>query len=123
MVPPEFGPVLLKLAHNDLGHNGSARTYMILRRNYYWKGMKAFVMNYIKTCDLCRQHNATATRYVKGYVLNQPTITFLLEEYTVFYKEKIPQHLLFNWQHYCVNNNKNSMYLVVHVINVILHKL
>ena len=23
------------LAHDDLGHNGSARTYMIVRRNYY----------------------------------------------------------------------------------------
>ena len=32
MVPPEWGPMLLKLAHDDLGHNGTARTYMILRR-------------------------------------------------------------------------------------------
>ena len=44
VVPPQFGPMLLKLAHNDLGHNGTACTYMILRRNYYWKGMKAFIM-------------------------------------------------------------------------------
>ena len=66
VVPPEWGPMLLKLAHDDLGHNGTARTYMILRRNYYWKGMKAFVALYVKRCALCREHNATATRYIRG---------------------------------------------------------
>ena len=66
VVPPEWGPMLLKLAHDDLGHNGTARTYMILRRSYYWKGMKAYVALYVKRCSLCREHNATATRYVKG---------------------------------------------------------
>ena len=66
VVPPEWGPMLLKLAHDNLGHNGTAHTYMILRRNYYWKGMKAFVALYVKQCTLCREHNATATQYIKG---------------------------------------------------------
>ena len=66
VVPPQLAPMLLKLAHDDLGHNGTARTYMILRRSYYWKGMKSFIATYVKRCDLCQQHNATATRYVKG---------------------------------------------------------
>ena len=29
---------ILKMAHDDLGHNGTHRTYMILKRLYYWKG-------------------------------------------------------------------------------------
>ena len=66
VVPPQLAPMLLKLAHEDLGHNGTVRTYMILRCSYYWKGMKSFIATYVKRCDLCRQHNATATRYVKG---------------------------------------------------------
>ena len=66
VVPPQLASMLLKLAHDDLGHNGTARTYMILRRSYYWKGMKSFIATYVKQCDLCRQHNATATHYVKG---------------------------------------------------------
>ena len=66
VVPPQLAPMLLKLAHDDFGHNGTARTYMILRRSYYWKGMKSFIATYVKRCDLCRQYNATATRYVKG---------------------------------------------------------
>ena len=28
--------------------------------------MKSFIATYVKRCDLCQQHNATATRYVKG---------------------------------------------------------
>ena len=35
VIPRELSAVVLKLAHDDLGHNGSARTYMILRKNYY----------------------------------------------------------------------------------------
>ena len=66
VVPLEWGPLLLKLAHDDLGHNCTARTYMILWRSYYWKGIKAFVALYVKRCALCREHNAMATRYVKG---------------------------------------------------------
>ena len=66
VVPPQLASMLLKLAHDDLGHNGTVHTYMILRHSYYWKGMKSFISTYVKQCDLCRQHNATATRYVKG---------------------------------------------------------
>ena len=66
VVPPQLATMLLKLARDDLGHNGTARTYMILRHSYYWKGMKSFVATYVKRCGLCRQHNTTATRYVKG---------------------------------------------------------
>ena len=53
VVPPQLASMLLKLAHDDLGHNGTARTYMILRRSYYWKGMKSFIATYVKWCDLC----------------------------------------------------------------------
>ena len=31
---------VLKMAHNDLGYNGTHRTYMLLKRLYYWKGLK-----------------------------------------------------------------------------------
>ena len=61
VVPPQLASMAL-----DLGHNGTVRTYMILRRSYYWKGMKSFIATYVKRCDLCRQNNATATCYVKG---------------------------------------------------------
>ena len=53
VVPPQLASMLLKFAHDDLGHNGTACTYMILRCSYYWKGMKSFTATYVKQCDLC----------------------------------------------------------------------
>ena len=49
VIPRDLSKVVLKLAHDDLGHNGSARTYMIVRRNYYWKGSEA------RCCALCEK--------------------------------------------------------------------
>ena len=35
VVAPNCAPLLLNLGHDQLGHNGSARTYMLLKRMYY----------------------------------------------------------------------------------------
>ena len=40
VVPRSLRGILLKLSHDDLGHNGTAQTYMLLRQSYYWKGMR-----------------------------------------------------------------------------------
>ena len=53
VVPQSLHGILLKLSHDDLGHNGTAQTYMLLRRNYYWKGMRPEVTRYVKQCKLC----------------------------------------------------------------------
>ena len=34
---------VLELAHNKFSHNGISRTYAMLKRLYYWKGMKASI--------------------------------------------------------------------------------
>ena len=65
VIPKDLSSIVLKLAHDDLGHNGSARTYMILRRNYYWKGMRPGV-KYVKRCTICRRHNSASPKYNKG---------------------------------------------------------
>ena len=66
VVPQNLRGILLKLSHDDLGHNGTAQTYMLLRRSYYWKGMRLKVTRYVKQCKLCQTHNSASTRYVKG---------------------------------------------------------
>ena len=66
VVPRELSTIALKLAHDDLGHNGSTRTYMILRRNYYWKGLRPDIVKYVKKCTLCRKHNSASPKYNKG---------------------------------------------------------
>ena len=45
---------ILKMAHDDLGHNGTHRTYMLLKRLYYWKGLKPSVVRHIQRCYHCQ---------------------------------------------------------------------
>ena len=45
---------VLKMAHDDLGHNGTHRTYMLLKRLYYWKGLKLSVVKHIQRCYYCQ---------------------------------------------------------------------
>ena len=66
VIPKDLSTVVLKLVHDDLGHNGSTRTYMILRRNYYWKGLRPDVIRYVKRCTVCRKHNSASPKYNKG---------------------------------------------------------
>ena len=58
VVPEHYTLALMRLAHDELGHNGSSRTYMMLRRLYFWKGMKAQVFRYVKHCKSCLQRNS-----------------------------------------------------------------
>ena len=40
VLPQVLGNAALQLAHEGLGHNRSPRTYALLKRYYYWKGLK-----------------------------------------------------------------------------------
>ena len=66
VIPKDLSAVVLKVAHDDLGHNVSTRTYMILRRNYYWKGLRPDVVKYVKRCTVFRKHNSASPKYNKG---------------------------------------------------------
>ena len=39
---------ILRYTHDELGHNGSTRTYMLTHELYYWKGLRSSVNWYIK---------------------------------------------------------------------------
>ena len=54
---------ILKMAHDDLGHNGTHRTYMLLKRLYYWKGLKLSVMKHIQRCYHCQRRNKQVVKY------------------------------------------------------------
>ena len=55
----------LQLAHEGLGHNRSPRTYALLKRYYYWKGLKPMVRKHVQVCQLCQEHNTQAVKYSK----------------------------------------------------------
>jgi len=49
---------LLRIHHDDLlaGHFGIERTSELLRRKFYWKGMKQDVEDYVSTCAECQRN-------------------------------------------------------------------
>ena len=63
VIPRALIGQILKLAHEDLGHNGTNRTYTMLKRLYYWKGIKPSVEKHIKTCYQCQRRNRQVVRY------------------------------------------------------------
>ena len=54
---------VLELAHNKLGHNGISRIYAMLKRLYYWKGIKTSITKHIKHCDVCQKCNLQVVPY------------------------------------------------------------
>ena len=54
---------ILRMAHDELGHNGTHRTYTILKRLYCWKGLKPNVERHIKMCYQCQRRNKQVVKY------------------------------------------------------------
>ena len=67
VIPVNYAKVVLKLAHDELGHNGTARTYALIKRMFYWKGLKKDTENYVKSCHICQQYNIQSVRYTSGH--------------------------------------------------------
>ena len=63
VLPRALTAQILKMAHDDLGHNGTHRTYMILKRLYYWKGLKPSVTKHIQRCYHCQRRNKQVVKY------------------------------------------------------------
>ena len=57
VVPKALTAEILRMAHDELGHNGTHRTYTLLKRLYYWKGLKPSVEKHIKMCYQCQRRN------------------------------------------------------------------
>ena len=72
VLPRDLITVVLRLAHEGMGHNGIPRTYALLRRLYYWKGLKPMVKTHVKACKLCQMHNKQVVKYNKLNFKAQP---------------------------------------------------
>ena len=53
------------MAHDKLGHNGTHRTSVLIKRLYYWKGLKPSVEKHIKRCPQCQSRNKQVVKYAK----------------------------------------------------------
>jgi transposase InsO family protein len=63
VLPKCLEPAILILSHDEMGHNGSNRTYLMLRRQYYWKGMKKIIYAHVLACKKCQQRNKQVVKY------------------------------------------------------------
>ncbi|XP_041849949.1 uncharacterized protein LOC121645524 [Melanotaenia boesemani] len=54
VVPSIFRTVVLGVAHDDSGHFGVRKTYLHLRRHFFWPGAKKDVSAFLKTCRVVR---------------------------------------------------------------------
>ena len=72
VLPQVLSSAALQLAHEGLGHNGSPRTYALLKRYYYWKGLKPMVRKHVQACKFCQEHNKQAVKYSKYNFETEP---------------------------------------------------
>ena len=63
VLPGALTAQILKMAHDDLGHNGTHRTYMLLKRLYYWTGLKPSATKHIQRCYHCQRRNKQVVKY------------------------------------------------------------
>ena len=63
MIPKVITAQILQMAHDNLGHNGTHRMYTLLKRLYYWKGLKPSVEKHIKMCYQCQRRNKQVIKY------------------------------------------------------------
>ena len=56
---------ILRAVHDELGHSGTTRTYMLVHRLYYWKSLKACVNKHIKQCMMCQKRNIQVVKYAQ----------------------------------------------------------
>ena len=53
LLPMHFKSTVLKLLHDDMGHQGRDRTKSLVRSRFYWPGLDADVDEKVRTCDRC----------------------------------------------------------------------
>ena len=63
ILPRALTAQVLQMAHDKLGHNGTHRMYTLLKRLYYWKGLKPSVAKHIKMCYQCQRRNKQVVKY------------------------------------------------------------
>ena len=64
------------MAHDELGHNGTHRTYTSLKRLYYWKGLKPSVEKHTRVCYQCQRRNKKVVKYA---MLHFNVASFLMQ--------------------------------------------
>ena len=63
VIPKSWKYTVLVEAHDKLGHQGTTRTYYLIKCQYYWKGMDKDIRKYIANYTLCCREKAKFQAY------------------------------------------------------------
>ena len=63
IIPRAITAQILQMVHDNLGPNGTHRMYTLLKRLYYWKGLKPSAEKHIKMCYQCQRRNKQVIKY------------------------------------------------------------
>ena len=49
---------ILRMRHDShlAGHPGQHRTFELVARDFYWKGMRKYIIDYVEACDTCHRN-------------------------------------------------------------------
>ena len=75
VTPSTLTCILMHKFHNCRGHQGCARTFNLLKRKFWWKGMRRDVRNHINSCIICSK-NLPNTSYHPQLHLEIPKVPF-----------------------------------------------
>lgn len=95
MVLPADSPAILSLLrefHDSPmgGHGGIRRTYHTIASEFYWKGIKKSVQDYVKACDVCQRHKYDTT-IPAGLMQPLPIPQQIWEDVTMDFIEGLPK--------------------------------
>lgn len=74
VLPVHFRSIVLKLLHDDSGHQGRDRTVSLVRSRFFWPGLDSDVEKKVKNCDRCimRKSNPGPSAELVNIVTTQP---------------------------------------------------
>ena len=55
VVPTQLREEVLKGIHDQVGHPGFTKSYLLLRNTLFWKNAYADLFNWVRSCDVCLQ--------------------------------------------------------------------
>ena len=76
VMPRSLTSQILQMVHDELGHNGTHQKYILLKKLYYWKGLKPSLEKHIKRCYQCQRRNRQVVKYA---ILHYDVATFPMQ--------------------------------------------
>ena len=76
VIPFTLTHTLLHESHNCRGHQGCTRTLNVLKRKFWWKGMRRDIKYHINNCIMCSK-NLPNTLYHPSYIWKSPKFLLL----------------------------------------------